>query len=85
MDDIQLELTGNELSLRGERRAVQGDGLNYHRRERGTARFARVLRLPYDVDAQKVNATFENGVLLVELPKSEAARPRRIQVKSQSR
>ena len=82
MQDLQLELTGNELSLRGERRTEAGDGQTYHRRERGTGRFARVLRLPFEVDARGVVATLEHGVLLVELPKSEAARPRRIEVKS---
>ena len=81
LEEVQLHLTGNELSLRGERKEPEGQR-TWHRRERGTARFARVLRLPVDVDAERVSASLDAGVLLVELPKAAAAKPRRIQVQS---
>jgi HSP20 family protein len=55
----------------------------WHRQERGFGKFARSLTLPFNVNADKVDAKFENGVLLVKLPKHESARPRKITVKGE--
>ena len=54
----------------------------WHRQERGFGAFTRQLALPFPVDADNVDARFENGVLLVKLAKHEAAKPRKIVVKS---
>ncbi len=54
-----------------------------HRRERGFGRFVRVLTLPIEVDRDKVEARFENGILLVKLAKQESSKPRKIIVKCQ--
>jgi HSP20 family protein len=56
--------------------------MTYHRRERPVGTFARAIRLPVDVDANKVDARLIDGVLTITLPKAENARPRRIQVQS---
>jgi HSP20 family protein len=83
-DQLQLSVTNrNQLTLQGERVPEEAPKGRWHRRERGFGRFQRVLKLPTPVDADKIEATFENGVLHVLLPKAEEARPRRIAVKAE--
>ncbi len=77
---VDISVVGNELSVKVERPDVVQEGVTYHRRERGVGAFARVLRLPVEVDAEQVGAELRNGVLTITLPKAPAARPRKIQV-----
>jgi HSP20 family protein len=79
-DEVDLSVVGNELSIKVDHPDVDQEGVTYHRRERGVASFARVLRLPTDVNADRVEAEMADGVLTITLPKSEAARPRKIRV-----
>jgi HSP20 family protein len=58
------------------------EGGAWHRQERGQGNFVRTLTLPTQVDAEKVEAKLEHGVLQLRLPKHEAAKPRKIVVKS---
>jgi HSP20 family protein len=80
MNDIEVYVVGNELTSKGERKGADQDG--YHRRERGTGSFLRTIPLPVVIDSERVEANLHNGVLNITLPKSEAARPRKIEVKS---
>ena len=73
---------GNQLSVQGERKAPEVKGAAWVRQERPFGRFTRVIGLPSLVDADKVAATYDAGVLRLTLPKSEAAKPRKITVKS---
>jgi HSP20 family protein len=73
---------GNQLTVQGERKAPEVEGAVWHRQERPFGQFMRVLTLPSLVDADRVEATYANGVLKVSLPKSEAAKPRKITVKT---
>jgi HSP20 family protein len=73
----------NQLTLQGERPVEEFEKGRWHRRERGFGRFQRVLKLPAPVDADKVEAKLEDGVLLLTLPKSEEAKPRKIAVKAE--
>jgi len=82
MDDLELVVVGNELTVKGERQDVAREGITHHRRERGVGAFARTLRLPVDIDADKVQATLRDGVLTVTMPKAQAVLPRKIEVKS---
>ena len=82
LDALELSVMGDELTISGDRHEVIEDGVTHHRRERGTGPFSRVVRLPVPVDAEKVEAKLEHGVLLVTLPKAEAVRPRKIEVKA---
>jgi len=82
LNDLEILVRGNELTIQGSRKGVNGDDAVYHRRERGTGDFVRHLTLPVEIDADKVEATLKDGVLTVILPKSEQARARRITVKS---
>ncbi|HWB00136.1 MAG TPA: Hsp20/alpha crystallin family protein [Pirellulales bacterium] len=79
-EDLEIQVVGNELTIKGRRVDTAQDNATYHRRERGAGEFARVLRLPAEVDADKVQATLRDGVLTLTLPKSEKARPRKINV-----
>ncbi|HWG46504.1 MAG TPA: Hsp20/alpha crystallin family protein [Gemmataceae bacterium] len=79
----QIEVSirhGTELTLQGERKAHAGDNGTWHHQERGVGRFQRVLTLPAAVDADKIEARLEHGVLRLTLPKMEAVKPRRIPV-----
>jgi HSP20 family protein len=82
-EEIELSISGDELTLKGERREPKAEGSTWHRRERPFGAFVRTVTLPVAVDGDKVEASFRHGVLTVTLPKAEAVRPRRIQVKSE--
>jgi HSP20 family protein len=83
-EDLDISVVDNDLTVRGIRRGSLAEGTTYHRQERGAGEFARVVRLPVDVDAGKVEATLSDGVLLVKLPKAESAKPKKIKVTSGS-
>jgi HSP20 family protein len=81
--DLEIFVTGhNQLTIKGERKVVVPDKSRLHRQERGMGNFVRTLSLPFPVDENKVDARLENGVLMIHLPKHEAARPRKITVKA---
>jgi HSP20 family protein len=82
MDDLELTVLGNELTIKGCFRETKREGVSYHRRERGGGSFTRVLRLPVDLDAEQVQAGLENGVLTVTMPKAASAKARKIEVKT---
>jgi HSP20 family protein len=73
---------GDQLTIQGERTHTAPEGAVWHRQERGFGQFLRQVELPALVDADKVEAKYEQGVLRLTLPKSEAAKPRKIAVKS---
>jgi HSP20 family protein len=80
-EDLEISVKGKQVSLQGERNSGQPpEDVRYHRRERNQAGFSRLIGLPSEVDAGKVDARLENGVLHVKLPKAEAAKPRKIAV-----
>jgi len=81
-EDINISVTGNNLSISGERKiASEGENVRYHRREREAGSFSRVMALPGEVDADKVQATHLGGILTVIIPKAEAAKPKQITVR----
>lgn len=82
--DIELSVTGNSLTLSGERVEVNtAEGQTWHRRERGSGKFLRAIELPSDIDGKKVSATYKNGLLTVTLAKAESAKPKKISIVSQ--
>lgn len=81
-EDLDISVVGNELTIRGHRQPCGEEGAAYHRRERGLGEFSRSVRLPIDVDGSKVSAELRDGVLRITLPKAEAAKPRKIEVKA---
>lgn len=82
-DDIDISVVDKTLTLNGslEREGADED-VRYHRRERGYGQFSRTLQLPYRIQADAVEATFDKGVLQIRLPRAEADRPKKISVKA---
>jgi len=80
-EDIEISLQDGYLTLSGERKQAekQEDGEVY-RSERWVGRFHRAISLPCRVEADKIQATYNEGVLTVTLPKAEEAKPKQIQV-----
>ena len=81
-DQVKVNLENNVLTIRGEKQhASDNEEKHYHRSERSYGTFTRSLRLPSDVEAGKISASYRDGVLTLTLPKSEAAKPKEIEVK----
>lgn len=82
-DDIEITLTDNVLTIRGETKAEnEAKETNWHVRERRYGSFMRSVTLPAPVEADKVEATNEHGVLTLRLPKAEAVKPKKIAIKN---
>lgn len=80
-DQVSIQMEGGVLTIRGERRFEdEKKGRNFHRVERSYGTFVRSFTLPNNVDREKIRATFTDGILEIEIPKSEDARPRQIKI-----
>lgn len=78
---LDINLTGSTLTLSGQRMANSPESARWQRQERGHGKFMRAIELPNEVDAKKISAEYENGVLQIRLPKAEVAKPKQISVK----
>ena len=84
--DIDVSVDEGVLSLKGERRLEKEvKEENYHRVERAYGMFQRAVRLPSDVDAEKVKAAYDNGVLKITMPKMKPRKPKSIPVAIESK
>ena len=84
-NEIEIQTENGMLTLRGERKfEKESDGKSYHRVERSYGQFVRSFSLPNNVDREKIQATFRDGLLRVELPKREDAKPRMIRISANS-
>jgi len=82
-EDVEITITGDTLTIRGAIKAEQEiKRENYFRQERRFGSFARTLTLPLPVQAEKAEATFDNGLLTLTIPKAAEARPKQIKVSS---
>ncbi len=80
-EDIKVAVKDNMLTISGERkRENESKDKTYYRVERCYGQFQRMIRLPAEVDADKVKATYKDGVLHVTLPKPESMKPKQIDV-----
>lgn len=80
-DDLNLNYHDGLLSISGERRSEsQEEGTNYVRIERQAGHFYRSFKLPKTIDSAKIEAKYEDGVLLIRAPKAEESKPQRISV-----
>jgi HSP20 family protein len=80
-EDIQVSLEDGLLTIRGEKKQENETGKkNYHSVERVFGKFERSFRLPENVKGDAIHAKYDNGVLSIEIPKSEAAKPKQIEV-----
>lgn len=82
-DDIDVRFENGVLTINAEvNERTEEEGAKSLVRERRWGRFNRSIRLPQNINVNEVDATYENGVLTLSLPKSEEAKPRQIEVKS---
>lgn len=78
---VKVSVAGDVLTIEGERpSAVPDNAKEVHRQERPVGSFSRSLRLPWEVEADKVTASHKNGMLTVKLPRRESTRPRAVSV-----
>jgi HSP20 family protein len=83
IEDLELNVVNNQLTIKGERKGDKpAEDAVCHRSERDTGRFVRTVRLPFAVENDKVTAKYENGVLTVVMPRHEATKPKRIEIKT---
>jgi HSP20 family protein len=79
--DVNIEVEDNVLTISGQRKAEHEErGEGYYRLERSSGAFTRSLTLSEDVDADAIQAGFDNGVLEVRIPKPEQHKPRKVQI-----
>lgn len=79
---LKVTVVRNQLTLSGEKMRC-GENIkpeNWHRSERAVGNFVRTLTLPFDVEEGKIKAEYKNGLLLITMPKAEAAKPKQITV-----
>lgn len=84
-DDLEITFTDGTLTIKGETREEKDvEETHYHMRERRFGRFSRSISLPSNLDADKIEASYDAGVLTLHLPKAEEMKPKRIEIKSGS-
>jgi HSP20 family protein len=80
-EDIEISLHDGSLTISGEKKSQTFNGEKAERTEQYVGKFRRSITLPTRVDANKVSATYRDGILTVTLPKAEEAKPKQIEVK----
>ena len=84
--EVDISITGDILTIKGEHKEEQEvKEADYFRKELSYGTFHRSMTLPVAVKAEKADASFENGVLTITLPKVEEAKPKQIKVKSKAK
>lgn len=82
-EDIDITVTGNTLTLRGERqRGGNGKAENYRREERFYGKWSRSIQAPEKADLDRIEASLENGILLIKIAKLPELQPRQVPVKA---
>lgn len=82
-EDFEITLQNNELTVRGQtKQEHKTENTRYHIQEQHYGAFERTVRFPEPVDADKVSASLSDGILTIQVPRAEEARPRRITIQS---
>jgi HSP20 family protein len=83
-DEVEITADNGVLTIRGEKQfeRKEGDDSRYHVVERSYGSFLRSFQLPQGLDESRIDATFNNGILSIHIPKSALAQPKKIQIKS---
>lgn len=85
LDNLEITVYQNTVTLKGKRvQEAPGPDATYHRHERALGNFARTVTLPYNVDPERVKASVTNGVLVLELPRPETDKPKKIHISTVS-
>jgi HSP20 family protein len=77
---LEIDIEAERVTISGERKAEFESSEGFHRRERRFGRFSRSVQLPPDLDPDRTSATYRDGMLTIRIEKSEASKPRRIDV-----
>jgi HSP20 family protein len=81
-EDVKIDIDNHVLSIRGEnKQEKEEEGKRFHRVERYYGSFARSFSLPENVDEEKIEATFKDGLLTLTIPKTEVKKPKAIEIK----
>jgi len=81
--ELSISALRNRVSISGKREIPrEHDRVSYHRKERPEGAFNRAITLPMEVDSERVDARYADGILALTLPKAEQAKPRQIAVKT---
>jgi HSP20 family protein len=81
--ELSISAVKNRLTIAGKREIPnEHERVSYHRKERPEGSFNRTLTLPTEIDVERIDARYSDGVLTLELPKAEAVKPRLISVKT---
>lgn len=79
-EDIAIEFANGLLTIRGDRKLEKSEGMTWHRVERIYGAFSRSFTLPRTVDPEKITASYRDGILEIEVPKREEAKPKHIRI-----
>jgi HSP20 family protein len=82
LEDLDISVAGKEITISGKRNIAEQKDASWHRRERSYGSFTRTMTLPWEIDADKVEAHLRDGVLTVKLPKCESCKPRKVKILS---
>jgi HSP20 family protein len=83
VEDLDISVVNNQLTIKGERKADKpAENAVCHRCERASGKFVRTVRLPFAVENDEVTAKYDNGVLSITMPRHEATKPKRIEIKT---
>lgn len=84
-EEVDIQITGDTLSIKGEHKEEkEGEEENYLYREISYGSVSRLMTIPVEVKSEKAEATFENGMLTLTLPKAEEVKPKQIKVKAKA-
>jgi HSP20 family protein len=85
-EEVDVSVVGNRLTIKGEKKAeTEVKEENYYRSERSYGSFFRSIDLPSDVDPDKIEANYEDGILEVEIPKTLAVKPKKVTVSAKKK
>ncbi|HDK38253.1 MAG TPA: Hsp20/alpha crystallin family protein [Thiolapillus brandeum] len=79
-DSLDISIQNNVLNVAGERHIIREEGASYYRMERFDGEFRRSFSLPDDIDPEKVDAAYKDGVLHIRLQRKESSKPKKIKV-----
>lgn len=79
-EDINVEVHRNKVRISGAKTINYGNDVSIHRRERLAGSFDRTFSTPFEVDADKVNAEYRDGILVLHLPRAEHEKPRSVKI-----
>lgn len=80
MEDLDITVSGKQVTIKGARKEGEGYDVRYMRRERPAGDFSRAFELPFQIDGGKVSAKLSQGVLQIDLPRAEIDKPKKIAV-----